>query len=586
MTTVNWERLPGETVEEFVAALLLLANPRGTIITPSRGDRGVDIRLPTDDGRFDIYQVKRFTRPLTSKQATSIEGSWRRFLDATAPILPVRSWTLVTPWNPSNERLEWLDNLTKGSGLDTVNWLGRTNLDTLAADHPQLIDYYFGDGRTRTEDLMSQALLAGRELPALHGEQLLDAITHRQRALTTLLDTVDPFYHYTFQIRPGHLGDPAEAVADLERATSAGQHTESLVVYANIDHNHVGVMRLYPRCAESYRLRPISTTMVLTPRPGSAAHTTLDRFLTYGAPFDTPVPARITHAEGPAGAAPPLREALVLMGAAANKSQRDLELRIMPAGPAIDLVAVEQTRGVNNQGFRIVGTDRAGAIGIEFLLGAEGRPDQLTLSPHDVGGQPARIALPTLRFVEQLFSGTTVTLAIASGPTLASPWPIEHNEPMVTKAHQWANLAQALVELQQHTYLSLSMPQRLSAPQYDQILTAAQVIRGEIVEGTWTGIDLHLTDPAAVTDPHDEFSVMLITPLTIEYDGQRIPFPQRILTHIPTARFCDPNTISTAQHGDIRRLIPGSDPHATVRLAPSTTSARDESVQTSTPTNQ
>jgi hypothetical protein len=70
MARVNWELMPGETVEEFVAALLLLEHPRGNIITPSRGDRGIDIRIPTDDNRFDIYRVKRFTRPLTSKQLT------------------------------------------------------------------------------------------------------------------------------------------------------------------------------------------------------------------------------------------------------------------------------------------------------------------------------------------------------------------------------------------------------------------------------------------------------------------------------------------------------------------------------------
>ncbi|MEV4161870.1 hypothetical protein [Nonomuraea dietziae] len=97
MTLVNWERLPGETVEEFVAAmLLLLRHPHGNRITPSRGDRGVDIRVANPDG-YDIYQVKRFCRPLTSRQVTDVEHSWQRFVDETLPVLPVRSWTLVTP---------------------------------------------------------------------------------------------------------------------------------------------------------------------------------------------------------------------------------------------------------------------------------------------------------------------------------------------------------------------------------------------------------------------------------------------------------------------------------------------------------
>ncbi|MFI7643177.1 hypothetical protein [Nonomuraea sp. NPDC049400] len=123
MTPVNWERLPGETVEEFVAAMLLLRNPHGNRITPSRGDRGVDIRIAGPDG-FDIYQVKRFCRPLTARQVADVEESWRRFVAETLPVLPVRSWTLVMPWNPTHERLEWLERLTAGSGL-RIAWMDR-----------------------------------------------------------------------------------------------------------------------------------------------------------------------------------------------------------------------------------------------------------------------------------------------------------------------------------------------------------------------------------------------------------------------------------------------------------------------------
>jgi hypothetical protein len=144
MTTVNWEREPGEKVEEFVAALVLLEHPDGNLITPSRGDRGVDIRVPNPDG-FDIYQVKRYTRPLTSRQAEEIEKSWSTFVRETLPVLPVRSWTLVTPWDPTNERLDWLAELTAGSGIPT-KWMGRTNLDVLAAQRQSLVSYYFGDG--------------------------------------------------------------------------------------------------------------------------------------------------------------------------------------------------------------------------------------------------------------------------------------------------------------------------------------------------------------------------------------------------------------------------------------------------------
>lgn len=94
-------------MKSFVAALLLLEYRDGNLTAASRGDRGVDIRVPSPDG-FDVFRVKRYTRPLTSNQATSVQDSWSAFVGGTLPVLPVRSWTLVTPWNPTNDRLDWL----------------------------------------------------------------------------------------------------------------------------------------------------------------------------------------------------------------------------------------------------------------------------------------------------------------------------------------------------------------------------------------------------------------------------------------------------------------------------------------------
>lgn len=78
MTLVTWELLPGETVEEFVAEMLLLKHPHGNRIARTRRSR---LRVADPDG-YDIYQVKRFCRPLTSRQ---VEESWQRFVDETLP---------------------------------------------------------------------------------------------------------------------------------------------------------------------------------------------------------------------------------------------------------------------------------------------------------------------------------------------------------------------------------------------------------------------------------------------------------------------------------------------------------------------
>ena len=92
MTAINWEREPGDKVEEYVEALILTAiNPRAVRITPSQGDKGVDILAPVGE-QFDVYQVKRYTRPFgrSSNEEKSIINSWDRFVKEFLPAYPIR----------------------------------------------------------------------------------------------------------------------------------------------------------------------------------------------------------------------------------------------------------------------------------------------------------------------------------------------------------------------------------------------------------------------------------------------------------------------------------------------------------------
>ena len=68
MTTVNWERMSGEDVEQFVAAALTKNRGGGCQITPSSGDGGIDVLLPREDGTWEVVQVKRYSRPLESSK--------------------------------------------------------------------------------------------------------------------------------------------------------------------------------------------------------------------------------------------------------------------------------------------------------------------------------------------------------------------------------------------------------------------------------------------------------------------------------------------------------------------------------------
>ena len=150
MTTVNWERMSGDDVELFVASALTKGRDGGCQITPSSGDGGLDVLLPRDDGTWEVVQVKRHTGPLDAKQKKRVRESWDRFLEQDLTAHEISAWTLAMPWNPSREALEWLQGFPPETAY-AKEWMGRTNLDVLAADNPQLVDYYFGDGAARVQ---------------------------------------------------------------------------------------------------------------------------------------------------------------------------------------------------------------------------------------------------------------------------------------------------------------------------------------------------------------------------------------------------------------------------------------------------
>src|ERR1700757_3758185 len=182
MTAINWEREPGDKVEEYVEALILTAiNPRAVRITPSQGDKGVDILAPVGE-QFDVYQVKRYTRPFgrSSNEEKSIINSWDRFVKEFLPAYPIRRWNLVMPWNPTPERHDWMLNELTASVHIERDWLGRGRLDVWSAENPSLVDYFFGNGRDRMMELLASALNAAREVPINSGEPILGAVSARE----------------------------------------------------------------------------------------------------------------------------------------------------------------------------------------------------------------------------------------------------------------------------------------------------------------------------------------------------------------------------------------------------------------------
>src|SRR3954470_2275327 len=100
LARIEWTRLSGDDAEAAVGIMLCRENPAATRIRPSKGDRGVDVYVPGEDG-WTVYQVKSFTGRLTSSHKRQITKSWTRFSELVAEKkLKIAAWHCVRPENP------------------------------------------------------------------------------------------------------------------------------------------------------------------------------------------------------------------------------------------------------------------------------------------------------------------------------------------------------------------------------------------------------------------------------------------------------------------------------------------------------
>jgi hypothetical protein len=561
VTTINWERLHGEPVEELVAALLVMANPSANQLTPAGGDGGVDVRVWTPDG-FEVYQIKRYTRPLTTAQARAIERSWATFVEETLGTVPVASWTLVMPWNPSKQRLRWLESLTSGAGVPT-RWMGRTQLDVLAASHPGVVNFYLGDGADRLQELMTQALTASSPISSdAEGVGLLEAGLERHRALATALSEVDPFYRYEITLRQGAIAEGN--IWQLEHDHPSGA---VFIAYRQLDATHYAEIRLFPRSPLSHVLRPIRTTMQFHPDDAQTVEA-VRRFHLYGAPISD-VPATTTKAEGPPGTVSTGSGLVSFMPSPRVASPLpELELRLLDGAGAVahrfDLVDVEHSQGITGKGVRLAGWDRSHSVHVEALIGSGIELDSMNLATSEIAGKLPAEVLPAVRLGALIEPDSTLEIGVRNGRTLLGEWELGAAAANATRGRLWVQFIEALIEIQSHTFVRILVPADVTGEIFNEVTQAARLLRGEVLEMEWEELPMVVGEPQN-WQPEPEFAILLRQPFTVDLAGQKIELDRMLLFHSPTARRAD-DSPEPIKPGDRILLAPGSQPKASIRV--------------------
>lgn len=193
---IPWTRYSGEDVESVLATFISLEERNAIKIRPSRGDGGIDLIVYLDAETVDIYQIKKFAENLKNSQKAQIENSWQE-LSATTAVLHVKinSWHLVMPLDPTNENLRWAKELVEPSGTKFI-WDGLSRVDGWASKYPEVIDYYFSNGKEEISEYAAK-LLSMANLPDCSDPVILE---NRLRDLCSNLDKLDPYYAYSVHL--------------------------------------------------------------------------------------------------------------------------------------------------------------------------------------------------------------------------------------------------------------------------------------------------------------------------------------------------------------------------------------------------
>lgn len=193
---IPWTRYSGEDVESVLATFISLEERNAIKIRPSRGDGGIDLIVYLDAETVDIYQIKKFAENLKNSQKAQIENSWQE-LSATTAVLHeiINSWHLVMPLDPTNENLRWAKELVEPSGTKFI-WDGLSRVDGWASKYPEVIDYYFSNGKEEVSEYAAK-LLSMANLPDCSDPVILE---NRLRDLCSNLDKLDPYYAYSVHV--------------------------------------------------------------------------------------------------------------------------------------------------------------------------------------------------------------------------------------------------------------------------------------------------------------------------------------------------------------------------------------------------
>lgn len=497
MPGIDWAylgSLGGEGLESFAATCLRQRYPDAVQTRPASGDEGIDVFRKTAEGLI-VWQIKRFTAPVTSDQQRQIRRSWKRFWETNVQQgVRVASYALATPWTPTEGKRHWfLDEVCVDTPFD-VDWEGEAFFNLLAADYPATADRFF-KGHDMLENMVNaKAILASSPVETSDSRSMLDAIRAREAALRKIKDMVSDNYEIDTSIRRVRQG--AEEIP-LPPPGEQGLHHR----YTRIDATRWQVESVVPKNVQSTEIEPLSLKLRFLVEPGSPEAAAVEQWRLWGVPC-TDIPAETQQVGGPFADEHPVA-GLISFGCVPVPQDAPRLMLTATRGDGgalspLSFVVREITRGVEGDGLRVVASSRSHVVEVEARFGSSSAENEFVLRLNPVEGQEPSLVAADLRALGAIeltdnFECVVEGGAVVGAGTGLTPPPI---------ASVVAQIAVDLTRLQPHTTERFLMPDvsRTTERQVDNLRWLANVYNGGAIYETWERLVFTLADPSFLTD--------------------------------------------------------------------------------------
>lgn len=520
MSPVPWATVVAPLTETVISVMIRRRNPRATRIRPSQGDGGIDVIELTPQG-WVVDQIKYFATSLDRDQKRQIEDSLRRVQDfARTRRATIAEWRLVTPLDPTKENLlDWFETLTADAGFP-CEWRGQNYVDGLAAEFPDVIDYYLRDGKDHVNQLVAQVVtLCGlfNQAHAVAQQGVLeppDSIAGL-RAVHEALNAHDPHYSYSFSVDmvlPDLPPEP-DQVAVVQVETGSCWIT----------------FKVFTRYDEAILDREISAEFTAVAAEGTDAARILADHHAYGSPLDLSASEGFTltaAADLPAGLGALLPESIARLSITPVWGEpRPARMQVTDADGR-DLQTVRlgfQSLAYNTDrsGFFLAGTAQHDVFDIEIRVNLSASTLDATLTSRDCIGKAPADMLPGFRLLSTFHHPHLFRLAGAHGPLTGEGIPITPETVAQRDIIEFTALVNALCAIQDHTTEQIVIPDldAFEQPARHELLELAELLRNGRRESTWSSWSTTLTNSHL---PESGAALLIENDLAYNLDGKII----------------------------------------------------------------